>query len=704
MKTVSLAILAILAGELLAQPVDFENDLIPVFTKHGCNAGACHGAAIGRGGFRLSLYGGDPESDYAAIVRQVGGRRVNRHRPEQSLILLKPTENVAHEGGRKFDEDSLSARLLAEWIRQGARRQPLRRLTRVAILPKKHTAKSLGETVAMKAVAHYSDGSSRDVTRWTIFAAEDPSAVRVDAAELRILRRGRHMVTARYSTEITPVEVVAPRTDAKVDLTAAPRRNFIDEEILTALAALRLPVSPQIDDAAYLRRLTLDLTGRLPKPEKAKTFLADSAPDKRETLLNALLASPEFNQYWTLQFAKLLRIRPQAGDDQAASAYHGWLSRQIRDDVSYRELARTLILAMGDSRENGPPNFHRTTPSPRQQAEFVSELFMGVRLRCANCHNHPLDRWTQDDYHGLAAIFAKVESGPIVAPKPYGEVIHPRTMEPAAERIPGEHFLQADDNGRKQLADWLTDSDNPYFAKAVVNRLWKRMMGRGLVEPSDDFRASNPATHPLLLDKLAKDFAAHGYRLRRTLSLIARSAAYARSANASLANKDDDRFYSHALRRPLEPEVLADAISDVLGVPDRYGDSPLGARAVELVDPRTPSPTLDILGRCGRETSCESSPNAVGGLPQKLHLFNGALLNARIAVEGGRLHRLQTAGESPREIVREFYLAAFSRLPTSQEKRHWQDQLRALKPVDRQAFLEDFVWGLTTCRDFVTNH
>ncbi len=750
----TLTVVAVLASSSLADDessrVDFKNDLIPVFTKHGCNAGACHGAAIGRGGFKLSLYGGDPESDFEAVVRQVNGRRVNLSKPDLSLIFLKPAEYVEHGGGTVFDDDSESAQLLIDWIKQGAGNESQRDLTSVEIAPKRHVAKSLGEPVALRAVAHYSDGTSRDVTRWTIFKAEDTSAVEINDSlstvgeragvrgqqVARVLRRGRHIVVARYLSKVVPIEMVVPLADSKVNLAAESRNNFIDEEILKSLAVLGLPPAPIVDDTTFLRRITLDLTGRLPSVEQVNSFLTSSPlksphpqtaggdaeesrerntpairgrgglSDKRAALVDELLSSDEFTEYWTLQLAKLLRIRPQGRDVKAALAYHTWLSDQVRDDVSYKQLAHTMIMAIGDSHENGPANFYRTVAGPREQAEFMSELFMGSRLRCANCHNHPLDRWTQDDYHGLAAIFARIERGRIVSEKPSGQTIHPRTLEPAIQRIPGEQFLAEDaTDGRKQLADWLTDSSNPYFAKAIVNRLWKRMMGRGLVEPVDDFRDTNPATHPALLDKLAEDFAANDYSLRHTLRVIASSTTYARTANATAQNKDDDRFYSHAARRPLEPEVLADAISDALGVAGKYGNEPDGTRAVMLVNPKTPSRTLDILGRCGRDESCESSPGAIGGLPQKLHLFNGALLNARIAAEGSRLNQLHSSGKQPMEIVNAFYLAALNRRPSDQEQEHWKGTLARLKSTDDQrAFLEDFVWGLMTCNEFVTNH
>ena len=702
----------------LSNRVDFENDLMPVFTKFGCNAGACHGAAAGRGDFKLSLFGGNPQADYKAIVRQLAGRRINLMHPEQSLVILKPTAQTSHGGGQVLNEDGEGAQLLRNWIQQGAHYETLRQLERIEISPQKQVITNLESPIQLQAKAHFSNSTTEDVTRWTVFTPEDTSAVEIDAATAvaKVNRRGRHIILARYLTEVVPIEFIAPLNEAPVQQyihengeTHTPSKsaiNNIDEEILKLLATLRLPISIPADDTTFLRRVTLDLTGRLPVPDTVATFLTDPDPKKRETLVDTLLQSDEFNEYWTLQLAKLLRIGAQERNTQGAFVYHQWLSEQIREGVGYDQVARSVILATGDSHEVGPANFYRTVNGPREQAEFMSELFMGTRLRCANCHNHPLDKWTQDDYHGLAAIFAKIEGDQIVKVKPSGEVIHPATREKAVPRIPGDRFLPADvADGRVELADWLTGSDNPYFAKAIVNRLWRAMMGRGLVEPVDDFRSINPATHPELLTTLADDFVAHGYDLRRTLRRIALSATYARSANTLPQNATDDRFYSHALQKPLEPEVLADAISDVLGVPDIYGNEPEGTRAVSLSDPNTESDALDILGRCGRETSCENSTAAIDGLQRKLHLFNGDLLNARIGVPDSRLDRLMSIGRSPMEIVNEFYLAALSRHPTDTEQQFWKQHIDVKTSANSQrAILEDMVWSLLTCNEFVTNH
>ena len=485
----------------------------------------------------------------------------------------------------------------------------------VEISPQKHVITDNENSIQLRSNVHFSDGTTKDVTRWTVFTPEDTSAIEIDTstAVAKVHRRGRHIILARYLTEVVPIELIAPLNDIPVhnihrsDNTQTSPESVdtsIDGEILKLLSTLRLPASPFADDVTFLRRVTLDLTGRIPTSDTVTAFLADSNVKKRETLVDTLLQSDEFNEYWTLQLAKLLRIGASDRNTQGTFVYHQWLSEQISGGVGYDQMAHSVILATGNSHEVGPANFYRTVNGPREQAEFMSELFMGARLRCANCHNHPLDKWTQDDYHGLAAIFAKIEGGQVVKVKSSGEVIHPATRETAVPRIPGTRFLPADiADGRVELVDWLTSPDNPYFAKAIVNRLWKAMMGRGLVEPVDDFRSTNPATHPELLTELADDFVAHDYDLRWTLRRIALSKAYARSSNALPQNKSDDRFYSHALKKPLAPEVLADAISDVLGVPGAYGDEPEGTRSVSLFDPNTESDALDILGRCARETS-----------------------------------------------------------------------------------------------------
>jgi hypothetical protein len=691
-------------GALSAVP-HFDTEIIPVFTKAGCNAGACHGAAAGRGGFHLSLFGGDPAADYEAIVHELEGRRVNLARPGESLLLAKPTGNRGHQGGIRLEEDGLGAQRLAAWIVAGAPRPQARRLTHFEVSPARRVVDKAGTEVSLRATARFDDGRSEDVTAWTVFTASDPTAVEIDpdAARATVRRGGQHVVIGRFLDRVVPLQMTLPLADTPVDLAREPRNSFIDDEVLKTLAILRLPVSPAADDATFLRRVRLDLTGALPGRDEVEAFLADRSADKRARLVDRLLQSDAFVDYWTFRLATLLRLHPLANEKEGALAFQAWLREQIRTGAPMDQVARALLTAVGDSHVVGPANFARLAADARGQAELISQVFLGVRLQCANCHNHPLDRWTQDDYHGLAAVFARLERGRVVKVASRGAVTNPRTGEPALPRIPGVRSLAADSDGRDEFAQWLTAPDNPYFARALVNRLWRAMFGRGLVEPADDLRDTNPATHPELLDRLAADFVQHGHDIRHTLRLIARSATYGRSGAANTGNRADDRFYSHAYRRPLDPEVLADALADVTGVSDRYGDEPLGTRAVSLFDPRTPAPSLDILGRCSRQASCEGT-TAAGGLPAKLHQLNGELINRKIAARDGCLHRLLTAGKTDDEIVTDFYYRGLGRPPTGAEREVWQRRLAEAGKAERAEWLEDFVWGLLSCSEFSTNH
>ncbi len=690
-----------------AAPVDFDTEIIPLLTRYGCNAGACHGAAVGRGGFKLSLYGGDPAADFDAVTQQWEGRRVNLVHPERSLVLRKPTaDDIDHGGDQRFVPDTEPAQRLVEWIRQGARRDGTRRLEQLDVSLSRTVVTAVDAEVGVQVVARFTDGTTEDVTRWTVLTPEDPAALRLNESgdRLQVLRRGSHLLVARFLDQVVPVRVTLPLRDEAVTYEDMPRNNFIDDQILERLSSLGLPVSPPVDDAAFLRRSSLALTGRLPSVEQVRAFLGDTSPDRRERLIDELLMSEEFVTYWTFELGKLLRVRSQPQDDQGALAFHRWLREQLEERTPYDVLARELMTAAGDSHVSGPANFYRVTGDARSQAEFVSELFLGVRLRCANCHNHPLDHWTQDDYHGLAAVFARINRGRIVEVSLRGDVIHPRTGVPATPRVPGVRFLSPEGDQRPALADWLVAPDNSYFARAIVNRLWKQLMGRGLVEPVDDLRATNPGTHPELLEALAQDFIDHDCDLRHTLRRVTHSATYQRAAAAVTGNEMDDRYYSRFLAHALEPEVLADAIADVTGVREHFAGQPYGTRAVELFDSRIPSDSLDILGRCSREQSCEGETANSGGIAVKLHLLNGPLINAKVSDPEGHLHALIAAGHSAGNIVEELTLAGLSRRPTEAELRFWSEQLTDDDGRVDVAAAEDYLWSLLTSREFATSH
>ena len=689
-----------------AAPVDFDTQIVPVLTRAGCNSGACHGSAIGRGGFKLSLWGQRPADDYTAIVHQLEGRRVNLARPEASLLLLKPTGLLDHEGGYLLDESGPGVQRISAWLSQGAQRLERRTLISFDVEPRQAVLPSSGGHVHLAATAHFDDGTHEDVTGWAVFTPLDPAAVAMDETGLAHVRAaGQNIVTVRFLDRLVAVELVVPLADEPIDLSHAPRLNFIDEEINAVLEIMRLPAAPPADDATFLRRASLDLTGAQPTPDDVRAFLSDETPDKRLLLIDRLLASDEYVDYWTYRWATLFQINSRSMNREGALAFHGWLRGAVAAGTPWNEVVRELLTASGDSFEIGPANFARAAPDARQQAEHVSRALLGARLGCANCHDHPLDRWTQDDYHGLAAVFARLERGRQVRLAERGEVTHPVTGQPAVPRLPGVRYLVAsDDDPRDDFADWLTAPDNPHFARAVVNRLWQAMFGRGLVEPVDDLRATNPATHPRLLDRLAADFVDHGYDVRHTLRRIATSAAYGRGETVA-AHRSDDRFYSHARPRPHSAEVMADAIAAVTGVADTYGDLPAGTRAVALYDSLIEAPGLDVLGRCSRTEPCDASAGATAGLARRLHLINGELLNRKITDPDGRLRQLLAAGAVDDEIVETFYLRALGRYPTETENRYWRDQFQAAGDhEERRQRCEDFLWSLLVCREFATNH
>lgn len=705
MSRLVLILAMIAASAQQAGAVDFDTQIMPLITKYGCNSGACHGAAAGRGGLRMSLYGSKPAFDFEQLTLELKGRRVNLARPDQSLLLRKPTEWIAHGGGTRFDADSEPGKLLLRWIEEGANRPAsTTTLSHLKVTPSVLVAK-LDQVATLKATATFSNGDQQDVTRWTIFQPDDPVAVQIENDQATILRRGRHIVSARYLDQLVPIEFVVPLNDSVqgTDSTfGKDATNVVDQHVANRLKVLNLPVSSRADDATMLRRLYVDLTGRLPEPKAIRDFLDDKRPDKSAKLIDALLKSDEFTIYWTYRFSELLRIRTQPQDTQAARTYHAWIRQQIADNVGLDEMVRALINATGDTHEVGPANFYRTVAGAREQAEFVSELFMGMRLRCANCHDHPLDRWTQDDYHGLAAIFAKVKGGRVIEIDPRAEVSHPVTGEAAIPRIPGTAYLTADQDGPKSLADWLASKTNPYFAKAMVNRLWQSVMGTGLIEPTDDLRPTNVATHSELLNALAADFVEHGFDLRRTLRLICNSQTYALSGVAIEANKTDAMFYSHRQPRTMRPEVFVDAICDVTGIPEKYADEPMGTRAVELFAGNLPAQSLDILGRCSREDGCEEPDTArPGNLPRALHLINGPLINGKVATTAGRLPQLVEQSEDV--LVGELYLRTLTRPPTPKERDFWVGQLKSAGAASSKSQVaEDFLWSLLTCREFAT--
>lgn len=684
---------------------DFTTQIVPILTKAGCNSGACHGAAAGRGGFHLSLLGSDPAADFEAIVHQFEGRRINLTKPDQSLLLTKPTGYVDHGGETVFDASSGEATMLRRWISDGAMRGEGRRLSHFEVSPRQTVVELGAEPIALRATAIFDNGSPEDVTQYVLFTPVDNAAIELDlrSPAARLKRSGQHIVIARYLDRVVPIELLVPFSPTESALSYPFAKNFIDEEILRCLRTLRIPASPLASDAEFLRRVSLDLTGRLPSIEFAEAFPRDQAPDKRERLVDSLLASESFVEYWTLRLSRALQLHSLPNDKKCAEAYANWIRGELRRNTPLSEFAAALLTATGDSHTVGPANFARMVSDAREHAELAGRFFLGVRLGCANCHNHPLDRWTQDDFHGFAAVFSRLDRNQMVQVLPRGSVTNLRTGEPATPRIPGIKDLVDPADPRRDVAEWLTDSEDRQFARAMVNRLWQAMMGRGLVEPIDDMRETNPPTNPQLLNRLANDFADHHYDLRHTLRLIALSTTYSLGQGTNASNFVDDRFHSHAYSKPLLPEVLADAVADVLGVANELGGQASGTRAQSIVDPREPARTLDLLGRCDDPRNCQSS-RVGSGLATQLHVLSGDFINHKFESIRSTTRQVFERKLNDKQIVQEFYLRALSRQPTKSEILHWTPRIHHLDEVERRRNVEDFVWALLASRAFAENH
>ena len=719
---IALLLVSFLASQptLASEPgIDFDTEIIPVLTRFGCNAGACHGSARGRGGFGLSLFGSNPAMDHESIVRQLEGRRVNLADPESSLILLKATEAVEHGGGERFDDQSLAFNRLRRWIAAGTPRQKTRRLASLSIEPKQRLLSAPGDRVTVSCVATFTDGTTEDVTDMVVITSDDEESVAIDRQknELIVRRRGEHFVIVRYLTEVQCIRVGIPIGDQPIVDQSISEKGPIDRWVDRKLTELQLPKSPQADDFEFARRIYLDLAGRLPSLSELEHFVGDPSKQKRERLIDHLLASESFASYWGLKWAGVLAVDSKRLQVQGANAYHTWIVDRFAHDARWDETAFELLTASGDSYEYGPANFFRSADGPDGLAEAATQVFMGVRLRCANCHDHPLDHWNQDDYHGLAAIFARLKRGRDVQPTSRGEVTHPVTGLAAVPKIPGQHFLDSDQSNREAFATWLTNPDNPYFAQAAVNRVWAQLMGRGLIDPVDDLRSTNPASHPELLAALAEKFAENGYRFRPLIRMICNSRAYGRTSTALSENRSDRTYHSHFLSRPLEAEVIANSIADVTGITIQYALNQESANepmtnAIELTDNRLDSSVLDILGRCDRSSACESPKASAGSIATILHLLNGKLLNSRLEADRGSVALwIENVGDD-QELINQMYLRTLSRPLRSEEKAFWRRNLELeygnlgswKDEQQRREFMEDVLWGLLSSQTYLTNH
>jgi hypothetical protein len=711
----------------------FRNHVIPVLTKLGCSSGACHGALAGKGGFKLSLRGYAPEVDHFVLTRQAGGRRINLLEPAQSLMLRKPTMAVSHGGGLRLEVRSPEFQLLADWIAAGAPGpQPGDpAIQRLEVFPSEAMLKPK-DTLQVIVRAWYSDGHSADMTRWARFSStEDLVAAVDDNGRVKVGGHGEAAITVGYANLVALCRITSPLPNA-VDpklFATSPRHNYIDELVLKKLEALHIPPSPSCTDNAFIRRAYLDAAGILPTPKEVQKFLADPAADKRARLIDALLERQEFVDYWAYKWSDVLLVSSRRLPQPGMWAFYQFIRQSVADNKPWDQLAREILTAQGSSLRNGAANYFVLHKDVSELTETTAVTFLGMSVTCCRCHNHPLEKWTQDQYWSLANLFARValKNGDrggevVVQSQPGGEVLHLRrgiAMPPAP--LDGKPLpLDSPVDRRKYFADWLTAKDNPYFARALVNRVWRNFLGRGLVEAEDDLRQTNPASNEELLDALAKDFVSHGYDVKHLIRTIMKSAAYQRSAAPLPGNKTDDRFYSRYLIRRLTAEVVLDAYSQATGVPTVFnqvslGPSggtqstaayPAGTRALQLPDALVISRFLDSFGRPDRSQPCSCERQQESSVTQALHLNNGATLNDKLRSKSSRVEQWLKEKVGDEEAVRRLLLLALSREPTTAERTRLLGLMAegAREGQTRREVLEDLFWAVLTGREFLFNH
>ncbi len=697
----------------VARKFNFENDIETIFSRFGCNAAGCHGKAEGQNGFKLSVFGFDPAADFAALTMEARGRRVFPAAPENSLLLRKMTGQMPHGGGNRVARASADYETVRAWIAAGmpfgATDDP--KVKAIRVEPGERVLAFHGRQ-QLRVVARYSDGRETDVTALAKFQTNNEALAAVSATGLVTANDvpGDAAIMASFLNAVDTFRIVVPRGERIDHYPTLPENNFIDRLVNQKLHKLNILPSEAADDADYLRRVYLDVIGKLPTPDEARRFIADTRPDRRAKLVDELLERPEYADYFALQWADLLRIDRQALGYKRAYAYYKWVREAVAANQPVDAFVREIVTADGALGEVGPASFYKVITKPGERASTLSQVFLGVRIACAECHHHPYDRWAQDDYFGMNAFFADVA----VKPTPGGEVVtaegmavakNPRTGQDIGAHALGEKMPASVPTGdrRKELAEWLTRPDNPYFARNVANRLWAHFLGRGLVEPVDDVRATNPPTNPELLDALAQHLVDNKYNVKALIRAITASQTYQRSSRLNATNERDEQNYSRALFRRPGAEVLLDMVGDATGVHERFAGMPAGTRAVQLWDSKVEHYFLKVFGRPERVSACECERNGEPSVAQVLHLLNAAEIHDKIAHEAGYVAKLVKREPKDEALVEELYLTFYSRPPTEKERGVAVAYLHEHKEKRRQA-VEDLAWTLLNTTEFIFNH
>jgi hypothetical protein len=726
----ALAALALLARPAAADaPVSFRNEVMAVLSRAGCNAGTCHGNLNGKGGFKLSLRGQDPAADFAALTRDVLGRRTDRHHPDSSLILQKATARVPHEGGQRFPAGSPEHRLLLRWIREGMRNDAATAVavTRLEVTPREAYLVEPRDSVKVRAVAVFADGTRKDVAGLAVFDSTNP---RIDVTRDGLARGtqpAETTVVVRYLDRQATAQLAFVPARPGFVWSNPPAANYIDRHVFGRLEKLRVNPSGLCTDSEFLRRAYLDLLGLLPTPAEARRFFADTRPNRRARLVDELLRRPEFADYWAQRFSDILRNEEKQLDRKGVRAFHRWIRQAVAEDRPLNEFARALIASRGSTYKEPAANYYRALRDPYTRAEATAQVFLGVRMQCAKCHNHPFNRWTQNDYHEFAAFFARVQyrvlenrrrdkldkhefvGEQVVYMDAKSEVKHPTTAAVLQPRfLGGGAFDPAKGDRLRALADWVADPRNLFFARTQANRIWSYLLGRGVVDPNDDFRESNPPANGPLLDALAKDLADHRFDLKHLVRVIMNSRTYQLSAAPNASKAEDETNFSHALIRPLPAEPLLDAVARVSGVPVAFDGYPVGLRATQL--PGMPVARrkqqvgdgfkfLRVFGKPERLLNCDCERNDNSTMAQALQLITGSLVNKAVSEPDNCLGRLLKAGRSNREILEELFLASLCRPPSEAERSALLRRVE--RAVDWRAALEDVLWGLLNSKEFL---
>ena len=696
-------------------PIQFRTDVIAALSRAGCNSGSCHGSPQGKNGFRLSLRGFDPDLDYQTMVKEQAGRRINRSSPEESLILQKGSGRVRHQGGVVITPNHPSYKIIAKWIGEGCNDIPPSPFVRLEVLP--GTKRLDSPEVQLSARAHFKDGSVRDVSELAVFTSSEPNLAPVSASGfVKFTKTAEASILVRYLDQIMSVRLTWVERDPKFQFVAPTPANYVDEHVFAKQKELQLSPAPLASDEVFLRRVYLDTIGALPNADEAREFLDSNDPNKRAKLIDRLLERDEYAAFWAMKWADVLRGSPTTISDRGVNSFHRYLVRTFADDRPMTDFARDLLTGLGNTVHKPAANFYRIARTPEEAAESAAQVFMGLRMQCAKCHNHPFEAITQNDYFGLAAYFARVEfkgtqfglDDEIVTLSPNREIQNPKTrrnQEPMAFGTPAGP-LGPDDDRRVKFADWLTQPGNKYFAASIANRTWFHLLGKGIVDPVDDFRDTNPASNPQLLQALVDDFAKNGYRLKPVIRSILNSRTYqlASSGEPELSPfaANPDRYFTKSMVRMLSAEQILDGISLATGIPEEFKGYPIGTRAIDLPEGGINHPFLQAFSKPVRDVTCECAREDDPSLPQILHLLNNAGLVAKVKSPKGRIAGWVKENKPTPWIVEQIYLGTLSRRPTSKEMGVVTKYLDTIP--DRSVGLFDLQYALINLNEFLLRH